>query len=222
MQQILQEDGNVIIKSQQPAALRFFGHVISVVFHPLFIPIYVCCFILYWHPIVFAGYSPYDKLRSLASVFVNLTLLPAFTVFLLWRLKFISSIYLKTQKERIIPFAATMLFSFWCWNVFRNLPDYPEHFTNFLLGSFITIIVGWLANIYFKISMHGLAAGGMLAFVLGVAITGEGSSGQYIAAAILLTGLICTARLIVSDHKPFEVYAGLFVGAACQWLAFVL
>jgi hypothetical protein len=222
MQQTLEENGTVAIQSQQPAALRFFGHLISIVFHPLFIPIYVCCFILYWHPLVFAGYSPFDKLRSLASVFVNLTLLPAFTVFLLWRLKFINSIYLKTQKERIIPFAATMLFSFWCWNVFRNLPDYPEQFTNFLLGGFITIIAGWLANIYFKISMHGLAAGGMAVFVLGVAITGEGSSGQYIAAALLLSGLICTARLVVSDHKPFEVYAGLFVGAASQWLAFIL
>jgi hypothetical protein len=222
MQEMIPENGSTRLRSVQPAALRFLGHLVSVLFHPLFIPLYVCCFILYWHPLVFAGYSPYEKLRSLASVAVNLTLLPAFTVFLLWRLNFVSSIYLKTQKERIIPFAATMLFSFWCWNVFRNLPDYPEHFTNFLLGTFITIIAGWLANIYFKISMHGLAAGSMAGFVIAVAITGEGSSGQYIATALLLAGSICTARLLVSDHHPFEVYAGLFLGAACQGLAIVL
>ena len=95
----------------------------------------------------------------------------------------------------------------------------PPVFTHFLLGTFIAVIAGWLANIYYKISMHGLAIGGMLFFVINLSLTNEGSGGQYISAALLIAGLTATARLLVSDHKGFDVYSGIFVGAACQAIA---
>ena len=199
-----------------PAPTRFLASLISVLFHPLFIPLYVSAFLMYWHPTVFAGFSSLQKIRILGTIFVNLTLLPAFTVFLLWRLKFIDNIYLRTTKERIIPYAAMMFFGFWAWNVFNHLAYSPPVFTHFLLGTFIAVIAGWLANIYYKISMHGLAIGGMLFFVINLSLTNEGSGGQYISAALLIAGLTATARLLVSDHKGFDVYSGIFVGAACQ------
>lgn len=201
---------------------RLFASFVSIIFHPLFIPLYVASFLLFWHPTVFAGFDFLQKIRVLATVFVNLALLPAFTVFLLWRLKFVDNIYLKTTRERIIPYAAMMFFGFWAWNVFNHLSYSPPIFTQFLLGTFITIIAGWMANIYYKISMHGLAIGGMLFFVIYVAFIMEGSGGQYIATAIGITGLTATARLLVSDHKGFDVYSGIFVGAACQAIALVV
>jgi len=177
---------------------------------------------MYWHPLVFAGFSGIQKIRIIGTVFVNLTLLPAFTVFLLWRLKFIDNIFLRTTKERIIPYAAMMFFGFWAWNVFNHLSYSPPVFTQFLLGTFIAVIAGWMANIYYKISMHGLAVGGMLFFVTYVSLTTEGSGGQYIAAAMLITGLTATARLLVSNHKSIDVYSGIFVGATCQALALLI
>jgi hypothetical protein len=202
-----------------PAATRFLASVLSVLFHPLFIPLYVSVFLMYWHPTVFAGFSAIQKIRILGTIFVNLTLLPAFTVFLLWRLKFIDNIFLKTTKERIIPYAAMMFFGFWAWNVFNHLAYSPPLFTDFLLGTFIAVIAGWLANIYYKISMHGLAIGGMLFFVIYLSLTTEGSGGQYISAALLIAGLTATSRLLVSDHKGFDVYSGILVGAASQLIA---
>lgn len=212
---------NVEQTLEEPASpgLRLVAHIVSVIFHPLFIPVYVTAFLLYWHPSVFAGFSDLQKLRIVATVFLNLALLPAFTVFLLWRLKFSESIFLRTTKERIIPYAAMMFFSFWAWNVFNHLPYSPKIFTQFLLGTFITIIAGWMANIYYKVSMHGMALGGMLFYVILVALTGEGSPGQYIAAATFITGITCTARFLVSDHSGFDVYSGLLIGAACQAIA---
>lgn len=198
--------------------LRGSGKFISVVFHPLFIPLYVTGFLLFYHPLMFSGLDQRGKVQILASVFVNLTLLPAMTVLLLWRLKFASSIMLATQRERIIPYAAVMFFSFWCWNVFRNLGA-PEFFVDFLLGTFIAVIVGWLANIYYKISLHALGVGGMAWFIVRISLHTEGMGGLYIAIAVLIAGLVCTARFLVSDHKTGDVYSGLFFGAASQWLA---
>lgn len=206
---------------QHPPALKFFAKVISIIFHPLFIPVYVAAYLLFLHPFLFAGRPVADKIPTLASVFVNLCLLPAITVFLLWRLKFSSSILLNTQKERIIPLAAIMLFSFWCWYVYKNIQA-PQAFTNFLLGVFITIIAAWLANIYFKISLHALGTGGMLYAVINTELSTYSGNALYMAIAVLITGIVLTSRFIVSDHKQFEVYTGLIVGIFCQWLATVL
>jgi hypothetical protein len=44
--------------------------------------------------------------------------------------------------------------------------------------------------------------------------------GGLISVAILLTGLVCTARFLVSDHTNKEIYTGLLVGVGCQIFAY--
>jgi hypothetical protein len=212
-------NGKVAKTRTFPYAIKLPAQLLSYVFHPLFIPVYVCCFLLYWHPYTFAGFTKLVKSRLLATVFINLAFFPGITVFLLWRLRFVSSILLQTRKERIIPYAAAMIFYFWGWYVFRNFNEVPEALKQFLLGSFITVIAAWLANIYLKISMHALAMGGMLYFILWVSFSTEGSSALYSSIALLLTGMVCSARMIVSDHHPVEIYSGLLVGILCQMIA---
>jgi hypothetical protein len=40
-----------------------------------------------------------------------------------------------------------------------------------------------------------------------------------LCAAFLIAGLVCTSRMIVSDHTPKEVYLGLLAGMLCQFAA---
>jgi membrane-associated phospholipid phosphatase len=203
-------------------ATRVFSHVISIIFHPLFIPVYVTAFLLFVHPLVFAGYDDVRKWRLLATVVVNLAFLPVVTVFLSWRLGFLSGFFLKTQKERIIPLAAAMIFYFWCWFVLRNLTDIPVVFRDFLFGSFLTVIAGWLLNISYKISLHSLGAGGLVAFMFILLTSTDGGTAWYLALALLVAGLICSARLIGGAHHPFEIYSGFIVGVLCQAASLML
>jgi len=205
-----------------PFLIRLLARITSYIFHPLFIPVYVVGFLLFIHPLLFAGYGVQAKWRLMSTVGFNLSFLPVFTVFLCWRLKFVDNMFLNTQKERIIPLAAAMIFYFWCWYVMKSFKEIPPLFIQFMLGSFITIIIAWLANIYFKISLHALAVGGMACFMLIVAQVADGSSGQWVAASILIAGAVCSSRLMVSDHYPSEIYLGLLSGAFCQLVAFWL
>ncbi|HKP31190.1 MAG TPA: hypothetical protein VJT83_00605 [Chitinophagaceae bacterium] len=201
----------------QPA--KFFGHFVSIVLHPLFISSLVAGFLIYIHPTAFPGMTDKMKFFRFVSVFVSTTLLPAFSVFLMWRLQLvINSLQMKTQKERIIPYAIAMIFYFWVWYVFKNLDDSPVEIRQFLLGAFLAVCGGWFANIFFKISMHTLAMGGVLMFFLIIAIR-QPELAAYLAIVILLTGLVTTSRLLVSNHSNSEVYSGLAVGAASQLIA---
>lgn len=220
MATIISETGTLLDeKPKYSPAIKYLAHFFSWIFHPLFIPLYVSIFLLYIHPAAFVALHEKLKVFKLLFVIVNTALFPGLAVFLMWRLKLTQSIFLRTRKERIIPYAAAMIFYFWAWYVSRSQTDNPEVFTDFLFGSFLTVIAAWMANIYCKISMHAMATGGMLLFILWISFSGNGTSSLYPSVAILISGIVCTARMIVSDHRPVEVYAGLLIGILCQLLA---
>jgi hypothetical protein len=204
---------------QQPAGLRIAAKIISYIFHPVFIPVYVVGFLVYIHPYLFAVFSGWNKSITMIQAFVMFTFFPIVTVLLLKALKFINTIYLLTQKDRIIPFVACGIWYFWIWYVWHNLPDYPIAAVQFALAIFIAASIGLLANIYMKVSMHAISLGVMVTFILLLAFRQDISFGVYISVALFIAGLVCTARFIISDHTQKEVYVGLLVGIISQLLA---
>lgn len=208
------------IKNDQPVILRFVAHLFSFLFHPLFVPTYVTLYLLYLHPYAFVGIND-DKYRILKSitVFFTTACMPALSIFLMKKLGFIQSVFLRTQRDRVIPYIIVMIFYFSVWYLSKIQPDNPSVFVVFMLSTFIASIVGLMANIYFKISMHGMAMGSLFTFFAWMAITGLVPMGVYLAIAILIAGLVCTSRLIVSDHNAFEVYTGLLAGIVSMLLA---
>jgi hypothetical protein len=210
------------VPASQPMIIRMLAHIISFLFHPLFITTYVTAWLLYIHPYAFIDATESSKPLRLISIFINTAFLPAFSVFLMWRLKLVESVTLQTQKDRIIPFVACQLFFGWAWWVAHNQEESPSSFRSFLLGTFFAVCAGWLLNIKMKVSMHALAVGGMLIFFLLQAFQLPDATGLYLTIAILTTGLVCTARFIISDHRPVEIYIGLFAGAACQLIGYWL
>jgi hypothetical protein len=203
---------------QSPQPVRWFAQIVSIVFHPLFLPTYIAAFLLYKDPYSFASLSEKGKIFKLASVAFSTLFLPFFSVVLMKALGFIQSIFLRTQKDRIIPYIVSMIFYFNIWYVTRNLHDAP-YLVAMLLGVFICCIAGMMANIYFKISMHGIAVGALVVLFGWMAFSGAVSGGYWFALTTIIAGLVSTARFIVSDHSPFDVYSGLVVGAVCQLLA---
>jgi hypothetical protein len=204
-----------------PAPVRLFGHIVSFIFHPLFIPSFITAFILYADPYAFAGMNDKAKVFKLVSVIFSTAFLPLFSVALMKQLGFIKSIFLRSQKDRIIPYIVSMIFYFWAWYVSKNLHDSPL-LTAMLLAVFLSCIAGMMANIYYKISMHGIAVGALFILFVWMASNGTVAFGSWLAIATLITGLVCTARFIVSDHSGFEVYSGLMAGALCQLVAIAI
>ena len=153
------------------------------------------------------------------QAFEMFTFFPIVSVLLLKALRFINKIQLHTQKDRIFPLVICMIWYFWIWNVWRHLPDYPAAAVQFALAIFTASWIGLLANIYMKISMHAISMGVMVTFMILLALGQAISFGMYISVALLIAGLVCTARFIISDHTPKEVYTGLLVGVVSQLIA---
>ncbi len=198
---------------------RLFTGFFSYLFHPVFIPIYVSLFLVYIHPTAFTGFSDAAKKQTILIIILNLVFFPLISVLLLKAVGFIDSVFLRTRKDRIIPYIAAGIFYFWTYTVFRQQPQYPLLLTSFVLGIFIASSAALIANIYFKISMHAIAMGGWLGFFIIISHTQSMLMTWPVAAVLLLAGLVCSARLLLRNHNPAEIYAGLLVGAVTQLAA---
>lgn len=194
--------------------------VISYIFHPLFLPTYIFFWVLLRFPFEFAGITPLALFARKITVFWMTAFFPAFAVFLLWRLKFINNIFLKTQKERIVPYIITMIFYWWMWYLSRNFTDQPIILKFFFFGIFLATVVGLVVNSFFKISMHAMGIGGALGFIIIASFYYQTYLGTDIAIVLLLAGLVCTGRLLLSHHNSFQVYAGIIAGIVCQLIGY--
>lgn len=195
--------------------IRVLARVVSFVFHPLFIPVYISWFLLYYTPL-FPGFAEGGKAMLLVRFFVMYTVFPLATVLLTKALGFVDSIYLRTQKDRIIPYVACGVYYFWMWYVLRNQPEVPREVVMLSLGIFIASSAGLIANSYVKVSMHAISVGVMIAFMFIFSFLTDAHLGVFISVALFVAGIVCTSRMINSDHNPLEVYLGLFIGIIAQ------
>ena len=213
--------GNTISNEQdQPRSTTFAGKIyaafFSYLFHPVFIPLYVSLFLVYIHPTAFSGFSDAEKKQTILIILLNLVFFPLISVLLLRAVGFIQSIYLRTQRDRIIPYIASGIFFFWAYTVFKQQPQYPLILTSFVLGIFLASSVALLANIYFKISMHAIGMGSWLGIFFIILKSNEMLMTWPMCIALLITGLVCSARLLISSHQPKDIYGGLLVGIITQ------
>jgi hypothetical protein len=200
-------------------ALRVTAKVISYIFHPLFIPVYMGWFFVRVLRL-FSALDDWHQSLLLIQFFVNYTLLPLVTVLIAKGVGFIQTIYLKTQRDRIIPYMAVMIFYFWVWYVFRN-QGFPKETILFALAAFLSVCFGAFVNTFLKVSMHALSMGVVITLLIILSLKSSLNYGPFVSIGLLIAGLVCTARLILNDHKPFDVYAGLFLGALAQVIAWL-
>ena len=216
---LVNEDGELEPKQAFPLLVRIVANIISYLFHPLFIIGMMGWYIIYQHPTAYIGTDEHFKKWRLLIICVNGIFFPLVSVLLLKAVGFIKTIFLPTQKERIIPYIITNFFFFWTFWVFRNTPETPVIMKAMTLGVFLASSSAILFNIYHKISMHAIGVGGLV----GVALTSLYHEPALISAlpltvALLIAGFVSTSRLVVSNHKPFDIYIGFIAGMVCQFV----
>jgi hypothetical protein len=202
-----------------PLWMRSLAKFISFVFHPLFVGVMMAAYLIFVHPLYFVGFSEKEKMLKLLAVINNNVFFPLLVVALLRALGFNKSVLLKTQKERIVPYLASITFFFWTYYVFKNQPETPRVIVYMCRGMFFASSVALVLNNYYKISMHGIGVGGIIGLMALTLVDGTLYSGIPFMVAILVAGLVVTARKIVSDHQWFDIITGFLLGFLCQFMA---
>ena len=209
------QTGKLHLKQSPKNITDYAAILLSYIFHPIILIIWITSYLLYLHPLIFVGFDPEEKLLVLLRVIGTSVFLPFMTVILLKGLGFISSIRLETQKERIIPYVACITFFFWSYYVSKKLED-PFELRAFFLSLFLTASLSLIINNYVKISMHAIGFGGVNALLVLMLFAGRLNDGFVLGLSFLLGGLVSAARIKRLHHHPFEIYLGYIVGAIVQ------
>lgn len=212
---------NSTMENPKPKIVIYIAHLLSYVLHPLFIPTYFFLFLMQVLPFEFVGITEWQLKMRLFSVAWLTAFFPAFAVFLLWRLKLSDSIFLRTQKERIIPYVITMFFYWWMYYLSRNFTDQPIALKFFYLGIFVASAIGMTVNNFMKVSLHAMGIAGLTTAVILVSVFYPVNNAVWVLLAVLLTALVISARLVVSDHTKKELVVGLFIGVFTQVAAYL-
>ena len=209
------------METKPPKSITYIAHIISYVFHPLFIPTYFFIYLMYLMPYKFAGITDWQLKLKLFSVFWLTAFFPAFSVFLLWKLKLSESIFLRTRKERIIPYVITMFFYWWMYYLSRNFTDQPLALKYFYFGIFVASAIGLTVNNFIKVSLHAMGISGLLTAVILVGFYYPVNNLVWILMSIIITSIVVSARMVVSDHTKNELTAGFAIGVFTQVAAFL-
>jgi hypothetical protein len=184
--------------------------IISIVFHPLLMPVYGMA-IIFSAPTLL-GYLPFNvKKLLLLIMLVNNILLPlSFLPFFIHR-NVITSWAITERKERNIPLIiTTILYCVTSFIIFR-LPI-PLFLKSFIFASAFLSLMVTVINLWWKISLHSVGAGALIGLVLMLSLKMLTPLDWYLISAIIAGGLILSSRLKLNLHNPQQVWVGLSAG----------
>ena len=205
-----------------PAWLKWLAGLLSWLFHPLFLGVYMMYYLVFVHPDLFLAVPERVRVFRFITFVVNNLFFPLVIVMLMRWLGFSSSLQMRTPRERIVPYIASITFFFWTWHVFRNQSDSPEVLLDMCQGMFFASSLAIVLNNFSMVSMHAIGFGGLLGLMYNLIDRGVAESALPMILSVLLTGLVCTARLILARHTPAEILLGLLTGLATQLVAYAL
>jgi hypothetical protein len=191
--------------------LRVPAKIVSYFFHPVFMPTIIAIVVYFLNPLEFVAVDKAQRTQILGNIALNTMFFPLVSTLLIKAVGFIESVQMRTSKDRIIPLIVTMAFYFWAYLIMKNISA-PMIIKILTLGAFWGIIAVFITNIFMKISMHAAAAGGALGLLIVLMMKSHTDMFLPFLLALLIAGIIGTARLILYAHKPVEIWIGYVVG----------
>jgi len=192
------------------------ARILSVLLHPLWMPTLtiVICFSI--DPHLSIMFDTNGLLIIYGMVFAMTAVFPLMSALMMARNGLISKLTMPERRERIPAYIITLLYYGLCYYLLRRTPNHPITLS-ILFGAVLALLLTLLITLRWKISAHMIGIGGLLGALLAVMVLHEAHAPLMLCAALILAGALGTARLLVSDHTPAQVYAGALLGVFCTF-----
>ncbi len=192
--------------------MNIISRILSTLLHPLLMPVYGI-FIIFFHTYLLVLNLPF-KLFILAGVFLFTCIIPALCIYILYKIKAISSVTLNDRKDRLYPYIICLLSYISC-ALFLISHAMPLWVTGLFLGAAISVIISIIINRWWKISAHLAGIGGVVAliyFLTGSQLMLPSFPLFLIVLWTLLAGALGSARIYMGRHTLGQVLAGFANG----------
>ena len=192
------------------------ARVVSLVFTPFYLPLVglISLFFLSY----LRQYPLSYKLFVLAVVYFFTVLLPTLLIHFYRRYQGWTLFELGRKERRMVPYVISILCYFTCIYVMERL--HMPHFMGSIVVAALTLqIVCALINVWWKISTHTAAIGGMGGALFAFAEYLDFNPVWWLCLIFVIAGMVGTSRMILRQHSLGQVVGGFWVGFLCAALA---
>ena len=196
-------------------SIIFTARIMSMIFTPFYLPIVglIALFIFSYMSLLPMMY----KLVMLAMVYLLTVMAPSLLIHLYRLCQGWTSHELGRKERRLVPYIISIVCYFACffWMEYRNTP----RVISIIVVVALTIqMVCALINIWWKISTHTAAIGGVAGGLVSYSIAFSFNPLWWLCFVLILAGAVGTARMILRQHSLSQVVGGFLIGAACAIL----
>lgn len=192
------------------------ARVASIVFTPFYLPILglaALFFVSYLNQ-----YPSSYKFFVLAVVYFFTILFPTFLIHLYRRYQGWSLIELGHKERRIVPYIISILCYFTCLYLMEQM-HIPYFMRSIVAAALIIQIVCALINVWWKISTHTAAIGGVAGALFVFSEVFRFNPMWWFCLVVIIAGILGTSRMILRQHTLLQVVIGFLTGFACALFA---
>ena len=192
------------------------ARILSIVFTPFYLPL-VGMMALFSFSYLSLFPWPY-KLQVLIMVYAFTILLPTAMIHLYRNYQGWNLIELGHRERRMVPYVISIVCYFTCIYLMQRM-HMPHFMGSIMVGALTVQIVCALINVWWKISTHTAAIGGVGGALFAFAYYLGFNPVWWLCLVFLVGGVLGTCRMILRQHSLSQVVAGFWVGFFCAAIA---
>ena len=198
--------------------LILMAKALSAIFSPFHLPVVGLVILFLFSYLSFLPLGV--KIYILLMVYTFTILLPTAMIRLYRRYQGWTSIQLGVKERRVVPYVISIMCYLTCYYLLTI--NHASHFIgSIVMASLIIQVVCAIINLWWKISTHSAAIGGVTGALVAFAMIFNFNPVWWICLLLLLAGMVGTSRIILKQHTLEQVVAGYLVGIVCAFLSVV-
>ncbi len=188
------------------------ARIMSMIFTPFYLPLVglVALFVFSYMSLLPLAY----KLPMLLTVYFFTILSPSLLIHLYRKVQGWTSRELGRKERRIVPYIISILCYFGCFFL-MEYHNTPRAISIILVAALMIQMICAFINIWWKISTHTAAIGGVAGGLVTYSIAFSFNPIWWLSFVILLAGMVGSARMILRQHSLSQVVTGFLVGLVC-------
>ena len=185
--------------------------IISVIFHPIFMPLIALKLTLFLVPSI--GFALNTYIRFIVGIVVISTIVfPLISILFFIKTGSVKSLEMSSHKERFPPLIYSALFMFGGYQFVNSALTFTPILKAEFLGAIVIVSLAAFISKFWKISLHMLGIGGLVGVLIGLNFLYGGLS-QFVVISILLSGILGVSRINEKAHNHLQIYIGFILGA---------
>ena len=192
------------------------ARMLSMLFTPFYLPI-IGLILLF--SFTYLSLFPWlYKLQVLVLAYLFTILLPTLMIRFYRHYHGWTLIELGIRERRMVPYVISIVCYFTCVYIMERL-HMPHFMGNIVVAALLVQIVCATINVWWKISIHTAAIGGVAGAVFAFAEYLSFNPVWWLCLIIVVAGMVGTSRMILRQHTLGQVVGGFWTGFLCAAVA---